>query len=130
MKFLLLTRHNASETELRPMSEWDPADAEAHLAALRAINEQLTESGELLVMQALADPAAGRIVHGLDAGTPIVTDGPYPESTELLAGYQLVDVVDEDRAIEIAAQVAAAPGPGGKPINNRIEVRAVMFTWS
>ena len=129
MKFLLLTRHNASETELRPMSEWDPADAEAHLAALRAINEQLTESGELLVMQALADPAAGRIVHGLDAGTPIVTDGPYPESTELLAGYQLVDVVDEDRAIEIAAQVAAAPGPGGKPINNRIEVRAVMFQW-
>ncbi|HEY2221604.1 YciI family protein [Actinomycetospora sp.] len=130
MKFLLLTRHNASEADIRPMAEWDPADAEAHLAALRAINEQLTESGELLVMQALADPAAGRIVHGLDAGTPIVTDGPYPESTELLAGYQLVDVVDEDRALEIAAQVAAAPGPGGKPINNRIEVRAVMFSWA
>jgi hypothetical protein len=129
MKFLLLTRHNASDTGVGPMAEWDPADAEAHLAALRAINEQLTESGELLVMQALADPAAGRIVHGLDAGTPIVTDGPYPESTELLAGYQLVDVVDEDRAVEIAAQVAAAPGPGGKPINNRIEVRAVMFQW-
>jgi hypothetical protein len=130
MKFLLLTRHNASDTDVSPMAEWDPADAEAHLAALRAINEQLTESGELLVMQALADPAAGRIVHGLDAGTPIVTDGPYPESTELLAGYQLVDVADEDRALEIAAQVAAAPGPGGKPINNRIEVRAVMFTWN
>jgi hypothetical protein len=130
VKFLLLTRHNASEADIRPMAEWDPADAEAHLAALRAINEQLTESGELLVMQALADPAAGRIVHGLDAGTPIVTDGPYPESTELLAGYQLVDVVDEDRALEIAAQVAAAPGPGGKPINNRIEVRAVMFSWA
>jgi hypothetical protein len=130
VKYLLLTRHNASETEVRPMAEWDPADAEAHLAALRAINSQLTESGELLVMQALADPAAGRIVHGLDAGAPIVTDGPYPESTELLAGYQLVDVADEDRALEIAAQVAAAPGPGGKPINNRIEVRAVMFTWS
>jgi hypothetical protein len=129
MKFLLLTRHNASDNAVSPMAEWDPADAEAHLAALRAINEQLTESGELLMMQALADPAAGRIVHGLDAGTPIVTDGPYPESTELLAGYQLIDVVDEDRAVEIAAQVAAAPGPGGKPINNRIEVRAVMFQW-
>lgn len=129
MKFLLLTRHAASDTEVGPMSEWDPADAEAHLAALRAINAQLTESGELLAMQALADPASARIVHGLDAGTPIVTDGPYPESTELFAGYQLVDVVDENRAVEIAAQVAAAPGPGGKPINNRIEVRAVMFTW-
>jgi hypothetical protein len=129
VKFLLLTRHAASDTEVAPMAEWDPADAEAHLAALRAINAQLTESGELLTMQALADPASARIVHGLDAGTPIVTDGPYPESTELFAGYQLVDVVDEDRAVEIAAQVAAAPGPGGKPINNRIEVRAVMFTW-
>jgi len=129
VKFLLLTRHAASDNEVAPMSEWDPADAEAHLAALRAINAQLTESGELLTMQALADPASARIVHGLDAGTPIVTDGPYPESTELFAGYQLLDVVDEDRAVEIAAQVAAAPGPGGKPINNRIEVRAVMFTW-
>lgn len=129
MKFLLLTRHAASETDVPPMAEWDPADAEAHLAALRAINQQLTETGELLTMQALADPASARIVRGLDAGTPIVSDGPYPESAELLAGYQLVDVVDEDRAVEIAAQVAAAPGPGGKPINNRIEVRAVMFQW-
>lgn len=129
MKFLLLTRHDAAETDAPPMAEWDPADAEAHLAALRAINSQLTESGELLAMHALADPAAARIVTGLDGGAPIVADGPYPESTELLAGYQLVDVVDEDRAVEIAASVAAAPGPGGKPIGNRIEVRAVMFSW-
>jgi hypothetical protein len=129
MKFLLLTRHNACDTGVGPMAEWDPADAEAHLAALRAINAQLTETGELLTMQALADPASARIVHGLEAGTPLVSDGPYPESTELLAGYQLVDVADEDRAVEIAAQVAAAPGPGGKPVNNRIEVRAVMFSW-
>ena len=129
MKFLLLTRHNACDTGVGPMAEWDPADAEAHLAALRAINAQLTETGELLTMQALADPTSARIVHGLEAGTPLVSDGPYPESTELLAGYQLVDVADEDRAVEIAAQVAAAPGPGGKPVNNRIEVRAVMFSW-
>lgn len=129
MKFLLLTRHNACDPGVGPMAEWDPADAEAHLAALRAINAQLTETGELLTMQALADPASARIVRGLEAGTPIVSDGPYPESTELLAGYQLVDVADEDRAVEIAAQVAAAPGPGGKPVNNRIEVRAVMFSW-
>jgi hypothetical protein len=129
VKFLLLTRHNASELDVPPMSEWDPADAEAHLAALQAINTQLSESGELLTMQALADPASARVVSGIADGAPIVTDGPYPESTELFAGYQLVDVADEDRAVEIAAQVAAAPGPGGKPINNRIEVRAVMFQW-
>jgi hypothetical protein len=129
VKYLLLTRHNASELDVPPMSEWDPADAEAHLAALQAINTQLSESGELLTMQALADPASARVVSGIADGAPIVTDGPYPESTELFAGYQLIDVADEDRAVEIAAQVAAAPGPGGKPINNRIEVRAVMFQW-
>jgi hypothetical protein len=44
----------------------------------------------------------------------------------LLAGYQLVDVDSEARAVEIAAQVSAAPGPGGVPITQRIEVRQVM----
>jgi hypothetical protein len=59
-------------------------------------------------------------------GAPVVTDGPFPEYKELLAGYQMVDVESEARAIEIAAKVSAAPGPGGAPIRQRIEVREVM----
>jgi hypothetical protein len=54
------------------------------------------------------------------------TDGPYPESKELLAGYRMIDVESGARAIEIAAQAPAAPGPGGAPIGQIIEVRQVM----
>lgn len=57
---------------------------------------------------------------------PIVTDGPYPETKELLAGYRLIDVETLDRAIEIAARVSAAPGPDGEPVRQAIEVRQVM----
>ena len=56
----------------------------------------------------------------------MITDGPYPESKELLAGYRLVDVESAGRAIEIAAQASAAPGPDGVPIRQPIEVRQVL----
>ena len=52
-------------------------------------------------------------------GAPVVTDGPFPESKEFLAGYWIVDVESEERAIEIAARASAAPGPGGRPIGAR-----------
>ena len=56
----------------------------------------------------------------------MITDGPYPESKELLAGYRIVDVETVERALEIAARASAAPGAGGAPIRQRIEVREVM----
>jgi hypothetical protein len=58
--------------------------------------------------------------------SPVVTDGPYPEGKELLAGYWVVDVESEERALEIAAKASAAPGPAGAPIGQPIEVRQVM----
>ena len=57
---------------------------------------------------------------------PVVSDGPFPESKEFLAGYWMIDVDSEERAIEIAAKASAAPGPGGRPIGEYIEVRAIM----
>jgi len=57
---------------------------------------------------------------------PLVTDGPFPESKELLAGYRIVEVDTPERALAIAAEVSAAPGQGGAPIRQRIEVRQVM----
>ena len=57
---------------------------------------------------------------------PVVTDGPYPESKELLAGYRLIDVESLDRAIEIAARASAAPAVNGGPSSSHIEVRQVM----
>jgi hypothetical protein len=60
------------------------------------------------------------------SGAPVVTDGPFPEAKELLAGYRLVDVQTAERAIEIAAQASAAPGPDGAAIRQPIEVRQVL----
>ena len=57
---------------------------------------------------------------------PVVTDGPYPESKELLAGYRIIDVETTGRAIEVAAQASAAPGPNGVPIQQPIELRQIM----
>ncbi len=56
----------------------------------------------------------------------MITDGPFPESKELLAGYRMVDVETLERALEIAAQASAAPGQDGKPIRDSIEVRQVL----
>ena len=59
-------------------------------------------------------------------GAPVVTDGPFPESKEFLAGFWTGRRRDEERAIEIAAKASAAPGPDGAPLKQVIEVRAVM----
>jgi hypothetical protein len=56
----------------------------------------------------------------------MVTDGPFAETKEFLAGYWIVDCDSPERAYEIAARASAAPGPGGAPLNMRIEVRQVM----
>jgi hypothetical protein len=57
---------------------------------------------------------------------PVVTDGPFQEFKEWVAGYQIVDVDSEERALEIAARVSAVPGPGGVPIQQPIQVRRIM----
>ena len=59
-------------------------------------------------------------------GEPVVTDGPFAESKEFLAGFWIVDVEHADRAHAIAATISAAPGKGGEPLNMPIEVRQVM----
>ena len=81
--------------------------------------------GELLDAQGLAGPDAANFVVWDGVGAPVITDGPYAESKELLAGYRLVEVETEARALEIAAQASAAPSPVG-PIRQPIEVRQVM----
>ena len=56
----------------------------------------------------------------------MVTDGPFQEFKEWLAGFQIVDVESEERAIEIAAKLSAVPGPGGVPTQQPIQLRQVM----
>ena len=59
-------------------------------------------------------------------GGPEVTDGPFPEAKEFLAGFWIIDCETTERAYEIAARVSAAPGKGGVPLNMPVEVRQVM----
>jgi hypothetical protein len=69
---------------------------------------EMSDRGELQGGQALGAPGDARL-YRWDAGTPIVTDGPYSEAKEHLAGFFLVDVESPERAHEIAANFA---GPG------------------
>jgi hypothetical protein len=76
--------------------------------------------------QGLTGPGQAKFVVADGVGAPVITDGPYPESKELLAGYRMIDVETAERALQIAAQASAAPGMNGVPIRQPIEVREVM----
>jgi hypothetical protein len=126
MKFMLLQDYGGVEADVPPMSEWKPEEIEAHIKHQKDLNAELQERGELVDAQALTTPELAKFVVSDGAGAPVVTDGPFPESKELLAGYRMIDVESVERAIEIAAEGSAAPGPGGTPIKQRVEVREVM----
>jgi hypothetical protein len=125
MKYLLLMHYTGGAGCDIPMTEWPPEDIAAHLAFQRALGEELAATGELVGAEGLADPELALIVTS-DGTSPVVTDGPFPESKEFLAGYWMIDVETQDRAIEVAAKASAAPGPAGVPIQTPIEVRPVM----
>ncbi len=126
MRFMLLQNYGEVESHCAPMPEWKPEDIQAHIEFQHALNLELTNLGELVDAQGLAGPEVAKFVVSDGKGAPVVTDGPYPESKELLAGYRIVDVESIDRAIEIAAQASAAPGPGGVAIQQPIELRQIM----
>ncbi len=85
--------------------------------AFEAVLTELSERGELVGGEALADPATARL-YRWQAGRPLVTDGPYSEAKEHLAGFFLIDVDSAERAEEI---VTAFSGPG-----ETVELRAAM----
>jgi hypothetical protein len=105
---------------------WTPDDLKAHMMFMHQLDQELTESGERVAGEGLAPPSEARIVRAGKNGVPAVTDGPFPESKEFLAGYWIVDVDSPERAYQIAAKASAAPGPGGKPMSIPFEVRRVM----
>ena len=107
------------------IASWPKQDIHAHIAFMIDFAGKLGASGELVAAEGLAGPDQARIVRAGKNGVP-VTDGVFPESKEFLAGYWIVDVESEQRAIEIAAAASAAPGPGGAPLNMAIEMRQVM----
>jgi hypothetical protein len=79
-------------------------------AFMAAFNRELEESGELVETRGLVAPVHTRRVR-LQNGAPVVTDGPYAETQEVLAGYWVVECESIDRATEIAARLSACPAP-------------------
>jgi hypothetical protein len=126
MRFMLLQSYGQTGSNCPPMTEWSGADIKAHIAFQHALNAELLDRGELVDAQGLAGPEVAQFVVSDGISAPVVTDGPYPESKELLAGYRLIDVDTAERAIEIAARISAAPGMNGSPIRQPIEVRQVL----
>jgi len=122
LKYILMMKTNSVPDQ----GMWSPEDMQASGAHMMRIHQELSERGELVGTERLAGPEAARIVTSDGVGAPVVTDGPFPETKELLAGYWLIDVADEARAIEIAARTSAASGAGGRPTRYPIEVRPVM----
>jgi hypothetical protein len=120
MKYILLM--SGTKAGVDTYHAWSQKDIEAHMAVLGRINNELTESGEFVATQGLAEPREAKVVRGEKNGMP-VTDGIFPESKEFLLGYWIVDVASPERAYAIAARISAAPGPGGAPTNVPIEVR-------
>jgi hypothetical protein len=97
VKYMLLIHNRAGYVE-----ELSEADRDALMNAVDSIMKELTDSGELLRGEALADPAQTKTVRVRD-GAPVVTDGPFIEAKEQFAGYLLVDVDSLERAVDIAA---------------------------
>jgi len=96
----------------QPSSEaaWTAADWAALGEFMRAFNQELLDSGELVETRGLSAPVHARRVR-FKEGTAMVTDGPYAEAEEVLAGYWVVECESFDRATEIAARLAGCPGP-------------------
>ena len=124
MKFMLLINVPRG-TGAFQSDAWTAKDIEAHMRYLAQLNGELKRAGELAGLEALAPPVKACIVRVGDDGKPIVTDGPFAEAKEFLAGYWIVEVPSAQRAYEIAAKASAAPGPGGDPLMMPIEVREV-----
>jgi hypothetical protein len=127
-KYLLLKHYRGAPEPHRPvppMDQWAPEDVEAHMAFLRHVSELLEENGEYVDAQALTPARTWVRYSGPDAA-PVTTDGPLPETSDLVAGWYMIDVESHERAVELAAYVSSEPGPGGEPLYEWIDVREVM----
>jgi len=127
VKYLLLKHYRGGPPpalDVAPMARWTPADVDAHMQYMRDFAARLEESGEFVDSQALA-PGGMFVRYGGEGRAP-VTDGPFAETKDLIAGWMLVEVDSYGRALEIASELSAAPWAGGTPLGEWLELREVM----
>jgi hypothetical protein len=127
-KYLLLKHYRGGPEPMpnarTPMEQWTPAEIDAHIAFMDHVADTLRERGEFVGGEALSPE--GTFVRYDGEGKPPVTDGPFAETKDLIAGWMVIDVESEERAHEAAAFLSSAPGPGGKPLQEWIEVRPFL----
>lgn len=107
------------------MEGWSQEDVKRMVGFMDDLNRDLKSRGQWVVAEGLVSPDQAKLVKANDDGSPSVTDGPFAESKEFIAGFWIITVKDADEAYQFAARVSSCPGPGGKPLNMPVEVRAV-----
>lgn len=125
-KYLLLKHYRGAKTAVHdvPMDQWTPAEVDAHIRYMSEFAERLEATGEYVDGQALSPD--GVWVRSDGAGRPPVVDGPFAETKDLIAGWMVIDVDSYERAIELAGELSAAPGAGGEPIHEWLELRPFL----
>src|SRR3954465_13378552 len=126
MKFMLMMNAPRGDGDWG-VKNWTMDELKAHVGYMKKFVTELKNEGALVAAEGLAPPGQARIVRASKKDSaPEVTDGPFAEAKEFLAGYWIVDVETPEQAYAIAARASAAPGPGGKPMYMPVEVREVM----
>ncbi len=122
-KYLLLKHYRGAPAAVNdaPMDQWTPEEIDAHVAYMQDFAARLESSGEYIDGQALSPDGVWVRYDG--EGRPPVTDGPFAETKDLIAGWMVIDVETYERALELAGELSAAPGAGGEPIREWLEVR-------
>ncbi|WP_026115831.1 YciI family protein [Nocardiopsis kunsanensis] len=125
-KYLLLKHYRGGKAPLNdvPGDRWTESEWEAHVAYMDDFADRLRDSGEFVASAALS--MDGEWVRYDGEGRPPVTDGPFAETKDLVAGWMLIDVDSYERALALASDLSAAPGAGGNPLGEWLEVRPVM----
>ena len=125
-KYLLLKHYRGGLAPRNdvPMDRWTPEEVSAHVRYMEDFAARLEGTGEFVDGQALSPE--GTFVRYDGEGRPPVTDGPFAETKDLIAGWMVIDVESYERALELAAELSAAPGAGGKPIHEWLEIRPVL----
>ncbi|GAY09990.1 YciI family protein [Pseudonocardia sp. N23] len=127
MKYLLLKHYRggpAPVVDFAPLDQWAPEKVDAHIQFMRDFADKLVETGEFVDAQAVAQE--GAFVRFDGEGRPPVTDGPFAETKDLVAGWMVIDVESWERAVELAGELSSAPGPDGEPIHEWLEVRPFL----
>ena len=130
MKFMISTYATQSDYDAMggaagDAADWSPQEFEAMGAFMEAFNRELDASGELVETRGLDAPVHTRRIK-LKEGVSVVTDGPYAETAEVLAGYWIVECASFDRATEIAARLSAVPGPASVQARGYADVRPII----